>query len=63
MFWLLRFVFFSCMGIGYSYLQETLSIHMSLSKKGLDITDEVVTTGDGLYEDAYETGRYILPWK
>ena len=50
---------FSCMGIGYSYLQETLSIHMSLSKKGLDITDEVVTTGDGLYEDAYETGRYI----
>ena len=49
------------MGIGYSYLQETLSINMSLSKKdqGIDITDDVVTTGDGLYEDQYETGRYI----
>ena len=47
------------MGIGYSYLQETLSINMSLSKKKIDITDDVVTTGDGLYEDQYETGRYI----
>ena len=50
---------FSCMGIGYSYLQETLSIHMSLSKKGMDITDDVVTAGDGLYEDKYDAGRYI----
>ena len=50
---------FSCMGIGYSYLQETLSIHMSLSKKGIDITDDVVTAGDGLYEDKYDAGRYI----
>ncbi len=51
----------SVMGIGYSYLQETLSINMSLSKKdqGIDITDDVVTTGDGLYEDQYEDGRYI----
>ena len=51
----------SVMGIGYSFLQETLSINMSLSKKdqGIDITDDVVTTGDGLYEDQYETGRYI----
>ena len=49
----------SVMGIGYSYLQETLSINMSLSKKKIDITDDVVTTGDGLYEDQYEAGRYI----
>ena len=49
----------SVMGIGYSYLQETLSINMSVSKKRIDITDNVVTTGDGLYEDQYETGRYI----
>ena len=51
----------SVMGIGYSYLQETLSINLGLSKKdqGIDITDDVVTTGDGLYEDQYESGRYI----
>ena len=47
------------MGIGYSYLQETLSINMSVSKKRIDITDNVVTTGDGLYEDQYEDGRYV----
>lgn len=51
---------FSCMGIGYSYLQESLSIHMSLSKKKkIDITEYIVTSGDGLYEDQYETGRYV----
>ena len=26
---------------------------------GIDITDDVTTTGDGLYEDAYEEGRYV----
>ena len=51
---------FSCMGIGYSYLQESLSIHMSLSKKKkIDITEYIVTSGDGLYVDQYETGRYV----
>lgn len=25
----------------------------------LDITDDVVTSGDGLYEDSYENGRYV----
>ena len=50
---------FSCMGIGYGYLQENLNINMSLSKKGIDITDNVVASGDGLYEDQYESGRYI----
>ena len=50
---------FSCMGIGYGYLQENLNINMSLSKKGIDITDNVVASGDGLYEDQYEIGRYI----
>ena len=52
---------FSIMGVGYGYLQQTLNINMSLSKKDqiIDITDDVVTTGDGLYEDQYETGRYV----
>ena len=50
---------FSCMGIGYSYLQENLNINMSLSKKRIDITDNVVASGDGVYEDKYESGRYI----
>ena len=50
---------FSVMGAGYSYLQENLYINMNLSKKGIDITDNVVASGDGLYEDKYESGRYI----
>ena len=52
---------FSVMGVGYGYLQQTLNINMSLSKKDqtIDITDDVVTTGDGLYEDQYENGRYV----
>lgn len=45
---------FSCMGIGYSYLQQTLNLNMSVTKKDqiVDITDDVVTSGDGLYADA-----------
>ena len=50
----------SVMGIGYSYLQETLSINMSLSKKGPDFaTDswetiaEHVKNGEG---DVYHVG-------
>ena len=52
---------FLFMGIGYSYLQQTLNVNMSLSKKDqvIDITDNVVSSGDGLYEDQYEDGRYI----
>jgi len=52
---------FSIMGVGYGYLQQTLNINMSLSKKdqGIDITDDVVATGDGLYENQYENGRYV----
>lgn len=50
----------SVMGIGYSYLQETLSINIGLSmKQPIDITNEIVTSGDGLYEDQYEEGRYV----
>lgn len=50
----------SVMGIGYSYLQETLSINLGLSKKQpIDITNEIVTSGDGLYEDQYEERRYV----
>ena len=47
------------MGIGYGYLQQSLDINMGLSKKVIDITDNVVTSGDGLYEDQYEDGRYV----
>ena len=52
---------FSCMGIGYSYLQETLTLNMSLTKKDqtVDITDDVVTSGDGLYVDSTREGRYV----
>ena len=50
---------FSVMGIGYGYLQQSLDINMGLSKKVIDITDNVVTSGDGLYEDQYEDGRYV----
>ena len=50
---------FSAMGAGDGYLQENLYINMNLSKKGIDITDNVVASGDGLYEDKYESGRYI----
>ena len=48
------------MGIGYGYLQESLDINMGLSKREpIDITDNVVTSGDGLYQDQYEPGRYV----
>ena len=50
---------FSVMGIGYGYLRQSLDINMGLSKKVIDITDNVVTSGDGLYEDQYEDGRYV----
>ena len=52
---------FSIMGVGYGYLQQTLNVNMNLSKKdqGIDITDDVVATGDGLYGDQYENGRYV----
>ena len=54
---------FSVMGIGYGYLQQSLDINMSLSRKNIvDIAGQdvdVVTSGDGLYEDSYENGRYV----
>ena len=51
----------SCMGIGYSYLQENLNLNVVATKKDqrIDITKYVVTSGDGLYEDPYENGRYV----
>lgn len=52
---------FSCMGIGYSYLQQTLNLNMSVTKKDqiVDITDDVVTSGDGLYVDSTREERYV----
>ena len=50
---------FSVMGIGYGYLQQSLDINLGLSKKAIDITDNVISSGDGLYEDQYEDGRYV----
>ena len=41
-------------------VRVTSNIGKTLEKGiGVDITNNVVTTGDGLYEDTYESGRYI----
>ena len=45
--------------IGYAAFQTNLNITAKANIKTIDITDKVVTSGDGLYEDHYEDGRYI----
>ena len=45
--------------IGYAAFQTNLNITAKANIKTIDITDKVVTSGDGLYEDQYEDGRYI----
>lgn len=49
------------MTIGYAAFSTTLNIGAkgNIVDKSVDITDNVVTTGDGLYEDTYEEGRYV----
>ena len=53
--------FLFVMTIGYA----AFNTNLNLTAKGniidyqVDITDDVVTSGDGLYEDEYESGRYV----
>ena len=50
-----------CLCVGYAAFQTTLSIMAkgNVKDNSIDITDNVVTEGDGLYADSYEEGRYI----
>ncbi len=50
-----------CLCVGYAAFQTTLSITAkgNVKDNSIDITDNVVTEGDGLYADSYEEGRYI----
>ena len=50
-----------CLCVGYAAFQTTLSIRAkgNVLNNSVDITDNVVTEGDGLYEDIYEEGRYV----
>ena len=50
-----------CLCVGYAAFQTTLSIRAkgNILDNTVDITDNVVTEGDGLYEDIYEEGRYV----
>ena len=50
-----------CLCVGYAAFQTTLSITAkgNVIDNSVDITDNVVTEGDGLYEDIYEEGRYV----
>lgn len=50
-----------CLCVGYAAFSTTLSLKAkgNIKKNSVDITDNVVTSGDGLYEDEYEEGRYV----
>ena len=50
-----------CLCVGYAAFNTQLSIRAkgNVKNNSVDITDSVVTSGDGLYEDSYEEGRYI----
>ena len=55
------FVFVTLMTIGYAAFNTNITLHAkgNIKIKLVDITDNVVTSGDGLYEDEYEDGRYV----
>lgn len=55
----LSLLLFLC--VGYAAFSTTLSLRAkgNIKKNSVDITDNVVTSGDGLYEDEYEEGRYV----
>ena len=46
---------------GYAVFSTNINITAkgNIIDNSVDITDNIVTNGDGLYEDAYEAGRYI----
>ena len=50
-----------CLCVGYAAFNTQLSIRAkgNVKNNSVDITDNVVTEGDGLYEDIYEEGRYV----
>ena len=50
-----------CLCVGYAAFNTQLSIRAkgNILDNSVDITDDVVTEGDGLYEDIYEEGRYV----
>ena len=50
-----------CLCVGYAAFNTQLSIRAkgNIIDNSVDITDNVVTEGDGLYEDSYEDGRYV----
>ena len=50
-----------CLCIGYAAFSTTLNLKAkgNIKDNSIDITDNVVTEGDGLYEDEYEEGRYV----
>ena len=50
-----------CLCVGYAAFNTQLSLKAkgNIVDNSVDITDDVVTEGDGLYEDIYEEGRYI----
>ena len=50
-----------CLCVGYAAFNTQLSIRAkgNIIDNSVDITDNVVTEGDGLYEDIYEEGRYV----
>ena len=55
------FVFVTLMTIGYAAFNTNITLHVkgNIKTPPVDITDNVVTSGDGLYEDEYEEGRYV----
>ena len=50
-----------CLCVGYAAFSTTLNLKAkgNIKDNSIDITDNVVTEGDGLYEDEYEEGRYV----
>ena len=49
------------MGVGYAAFQTNLTLKAkgNIKNKFVDITENVVTEGDGLYKDEYEEGSYV----
>ena len=55
------FAFLIIMTSGYAAFSTNIALHAkgNIKIKLVDITDNVVTSGDGLYDDEYEDGRYV----
>lgn len=50
-----------CLCVGYAAFNTQISLKAkgNVKDNSIDITDNIVTEGDGLYEDKYEEGRYV----